>query len=113
MPEPDGTAKKLGGGNQERRIPENVMKRGAYPPGPQGMKEDMARVCRLVGVVLIKEVAPRVRVHDSSEFFPECSDLLGVEDLNPGEVPILAKKTDLLVRKAKSFPLFCRLRPGK
>jgi hypothetical protein len=58
MPESHSPAEQLTRRNQERRIPQQVVKTGSQTPRTQGMKKHSLWVIRLVRMVLMPQIAP-------------------------------------------------------
>ena len=106
VPEADGAAEELGGGDEEGRVPEQVVEGGADAPGAEGVKEDAGRVGGLVGMVLVEEVAGMGGIHQGGQLVAEDVDLPIVEHGDAGKETVFVKRGDLLVRKTKFVPLF-------
>jgi hypothetical protein len=80
VPEPHGTGQELARGNQDRRVPEKIVKRGRDAPRAERVEEDPSRLERLVRMSFVEEVRSGMRrVEKRLELGTEELDLILVE----------------------------------
>src|SRR5690606_8162894 len=95
----------LAGSHRKGRMPQDVVKAGADPPGPQRMKQNRVGVGGLVRMVLVPQLAPFViGPKERLQLAPQLLDLLVVQDTHTSQIPVLVVERDLLVGQPIAIP---------
>src|SRR2546425_7349634 len=98
VPETTCAAQQLRGRQQERRIPEQVMKARSNAPRAQRMKQRGRWISRLVGMEFIEEfVAGVIWVDKFGQLCAKDFDLLLVQEAYAGEIAVGVEEFDLIV----------------
>src|SRR5215469_16633738 len=100
VPEAYAALEQLRSRHCEGRMPQNVVKAGRDTPGSQRVKQDLCRIGRFVGMILVEEVmAGMRRIREQGQLLAKRFYLLVVEDANAGQIAMFAVKPHLLRRQ--------------
>src|SRR6266850_2463919 len=110
VPKADRAAEELTGRDGERRMPQHVVKAGPNSPRPESVKQDRIGLVRLVRVVLVPQLVPRMlRIEKLDELRSQLFDLLVRQNPHACQVALLVIERHLIISQLVAFPLVAGL----